>query len=439
MTVVEARPSARHTLIRLHPLIRLVLRRGPGLDERQRSAILRRVVRWCQELVEREPQLSMTAVSTSVHTRLRQVMADPRHVSEESAEDQAEDSARESSEQPPSAPSGDETLLEDLDAVEARRRAAVRELMDSLNGLQGSILKLAVGDGLNDVEIAARAGIASDQVGHIGAELLRKLEDAWLAADPVAGRLSDSPAAEDALFFHYIAYVRGKLDPDRMNLTESHAFRYVRNGSRIAALQVVYDQIRAGEWKPKVTVARGKRAPVAAVAGTSVAVVAAGILTSLVVISSIGREELRAGGTEMSILEPAPLPSGLSVPVESPHAETLEEAIAAYSREDYSEAAESWRRLYDGGATIPDLGLYLGVSQFLSGDSRGAVHTLARQVPMGTRGIPYHFYRAQALLVLGRVEEAREELRAVLSSGDSGYRADAERQLTTLLTPQANR
>jgi hypothetical protein len=434
MTAVRAEAPVREALIRLHPLILTVLRRGKRLDDKTREAIFERTLEWCCDLVRREPSLPVQSIGTSVHTRLRQLMSEPKLALPLGGDGSPGEGDAKADGVP-------RALREEAEGIMEARVAAIQAFLDSLEDPHARVLRLSVGDGLTDLEVAARTGLGSEQVNGILVDITKRMEYVWLAAAPGFDSPGGPSGDDEAWVFHYIPYVRGKLDPDRTNFTENHAFRYVRAGARLAALQCVVDRIRSGEWKrtaPKAEEAAGRKQRSALpVLGGIAAAVVVGALAAFIVVSSLGNHAFERRGSEMSILQPAEIPPGLSMGGASPHAATLEQAVAAYRAGDYERASEHWQRLYDAGARVPDLGLYLGVSQLLEGRPRRAVETQARQVPPGQAGVPYHFYRAQSLLVLGRVEEAREELRVVLASGESGYKSDAERQLTTLLSPPA--
>jgi tetratricopeptide (TPR) repeat protein len=228
------------------------------------------------------------------------------------------------------------------------------------------------------------------------------------------------------------------LDPDRKNRVEEHAFLCARCGVRLASLQAAHDFVRTGNGLAGPVAAKEdgtKRGKTPGVVVWIVAALASAAATAILLLGTLDRDEMQASAKRLSALDPPEIPASTSLPSDSPHLETFRRAVAAYERGSYSEAAREWERLYEAEASVRDLGLYLGVSQLIEGRAEEAAATLARSLPEGEAATPYHFYRAQALLVAGHVEEAREELRVVLSAGESIYREDAARQLTSLLGP----
>lgn len=441
MTVVDAEASVRETLTRLHPLIRIVLKHDSRIDEAVGRAILESVEESICRQIGRELDLDSASIDISAHTRLRELMSDSRLVRGVSAETSAGEDTPGGTEAAASTatPTQASALREEVDAAIEARTQAVSELLGSADELNASFIRLYVGEGLSDVEIARRLDISSEHIARLREDLLTKLENVWLGMNPSEAPSDKVPSCFDPSWsYHFVPYVRGKLDPDRTNYIEGHAFRCLRCGARLGGLQAVIDRIRSGEWAPS---AGGKARP-AQSAGLKVlgiaAVIVVGLLSVFLVRSSIVFDGVHSALSEVSVFQPVEIPAGLSLPEGSPYAATLSEALEAYNRKGYAESADGWQRLYDAGVRVSNLTLYLGVSQLLASRAEDAAVTLARQVPSGTEGTPYHFYRAQSLLVLGRVEEAREELRGVLAAGESPYREQAETQLTALLGHPGN-
>lgn len=444
MAVVEAEASIREQLTRLHPLIQIALKHGGRVDDEVGAQILEKVEAWTCELMRREPHLDPGSLGITVHTRLRELMAEAQLFREvKSTEDAAKKEATKEAEEvaePETTKCLGESVAPEIEMVSADRRQAVAEILANAQGQFADFIKLYVGEGLPDLEIAHRLGITSDDVERLRADLLAKLENAWLGADPSIDSPDEAPPCFDAIwFYHFVTYVRGKLDPDRMNYVEGHAFRCLRCGARLGGLQTIIDQIRSGAWKGdagKTSAAKTrKRRSTGGMFLGGAAVIIMGMLSAFLVQSSVGPDGAQSKTSEISVLQPVEIPEGMALPDGSRHAATLSATIRAYNQRNYARAADGWERLHEAGARVSNLTLYIGVSQLLAGRAGRAAVTLAREVPPGHEGTPYHFYRAQSLLVLGRVEEAREELRRVLAVGDSPYREQAEIQLTALLSP----
>jgi hypothetical protein len=444
MAVVEAETSVRDQLTRLHPLIQIALKHGARVDDEAGARILGKVEAWICELLHREPHLDPGSLGITVHTRLRELMADAQlfRDGKETGDGEKKEATKEAEEADASGATSclEESLATEIETVTAARRQAVREILEGAKGRTADFIKLYVGEGLPDLEIARRLGIASDDMERMKEDLLARLESAWLSADPSMDSPHEAPPCFDSTwFYHFVTYVRGKLDPDRKNYIEGHAFRCVRCGARLGGLQMIIDQIRSGSWtgdaeRPAAAKVRRRGSTGGMILG-AVAVIIVGTLSAFLVQSSVGPDGGQSTTSEISVLQPVEIPEDMSLPEGARHTATLSATIRAYKQRDYARAAEGWERLHAGGARVSNLTLYLGVSQLLAGRAGRAVVTLAREVPFGPEGIPYYFYRAQSLLVLGRVEEAREELRRVLALGESDYREQAEIQLTALLSP----
>jgi DNA-directed RNA polymerase specialized sigma24 family protein len=408
------------------PLVDLVLRHGKGLDEGLRTAIRKELEEEAARLWGRDPELPPEAVATALHTRLRELMAESRLARTDRgclqlpAEEEAPEGA------PKESPSG-------APPPAARRRSeALRVALEALPPIWKEILRLQLVAGADRVAIARALGMSTEEVGEAAEAALARLATAWLESGPEKKRWEELPPCNEPYWsHHFAAYVRGDLDPDRKNVVEEHAFRCRRCATRLLALQQAYDMKVSSSPPSPVKQVREKRAT-AWIGGFLVTGIAL-FLVLLAVQSVLGKGERLTKAREVSVLRPIRMPTNPPLPEDPALRELWKEAVTSYQRGDYAKAAERLAKLYDSGAEIPNLGLYLGVSQLLAGQAKDAARTLARQVPEGAPGVAHHFYRAQALLMLGRVEEAREELRAVLASGASVFRRDAERQLTVLM------
>lgn len=111
-------------------------------------------------------------------------------------------------------------------------------------------------------------------------------------------------------------------------------------------------------------------------------------------------------------------PLYLGIPVRADPATSADSlfaaAMAAYAAERYSEAAPALRAALRAGVDSAPAEFFLAASVLMSGDAKEAETGFGRVIALGDT--PYrpeaHFYRAKALLRLGRSTEAVTDLRS---------------------------
>ena len=161
---------------------------------------------------------------------------------------------------------------------------------------------------------------------------------------------------------------------------------------------------------PEVKAAPPRRSWVALGAGLGLAA-AAGISAILLLPSTRPSAEL----TRLGAVGQAPLYLGVPVRADQPaSAESLfAQAMAAYASEDYSAAAPALRAALRAGVDSAPAEFFLAASLLMNGEAEDAAAGFGRVIALGDT--PYrleaHFYRAKALLRVGRATEALADLR----------------------------
>jgi tetratricopeptide (TPR) repeat protein len=177
---------------------------------------------------------------------------------------------------------------------------------------------------------------------------------------------------------------------------------------------------------PTVRVVPARRSWVTFGAGLGLAA-AAGLAAVLLLPSSRPSAEL----TRLGAVAQAPL--YLGVPVRADPAASADSlfgaAMASYAAERYSEAAPALRAALRAGVDSAPAEFFLAASVLMRGDPEEAEAGFARVIALGDT--PYrpeaHFYRAKALLRLGRRTEALADLRSAAAL--EGIIADQARAL----------
>ncbi|MBU1698695.1 MAG: hypothetical protein KJ970_04180 [Candidatus Eisenbacteria bacterium] len=429
-------------LVWFNPMIRTTLRHAVNIDEEMAKIILGRMELEVIQQVERNPGIPQERLGGILHTRLHELMARSGSLRAEGAASKAPSEG-----DSPTVPDGPRERVEGVQVKIRARTETIRRSLNDLDELPREILRQRYLKGLNDSQIASELDLSSEVVSRMAETSLVNLLGVYLGPDAKTLPATSEPGCcQDFWRVPFTNYVRNQLDPDTTHLLESQGFKCRRCGGMIVLLHTILDVFRSGEsaaggtrksnagegFPERESIGRSRLK----IVGGAFATLLIGIIVALFVQSSVGREQMIGPSQEMTILQPVPVDSEFAMPAASPYIGDYERAVTAYEKGQYSVALGRWERLYTEGVPVPNLLLYLGVTQLLSGKVEEAAQTLVRHVPQGSAGIPYHFYRAQALLIIGRVEEAREELRAVLAGGESSYRDDAERQLTTLLSPR---
>jgi len=161
---------------------------------------------------------------------------------------------------------------------------------------------------------------------------------------------------------------------------------------------------------PTVKAVPARRSWVTFGAGLGLAA-AAGLAAVLLLPSTRPSAEV----TRLGAVGQAPLYLGVPVRADQPaSADSLfGKAMAAYASEDYSEAAPALRAALRAGVDSAPAEFFLAASLLMSGDPEEAETGFGRVIALGDT--PYrpeaHFYRAKALLRLGRVADALADLR----------------------------
>ena len=139
---------------------------------------------------------------------------------------------------------------------------------------------------------------------------------------------------------------------------------------------------------------------------------AAGLAAVLLLPSARPSAEL----TRLGAVGQAPLYLGVPVRADQPaSADSLfGKAMAAYAAERYAEAAPVLHAALRAGVDSAPAEFFLAASVLMSGDAEAAATGFGRVIALGDT--PYrpeaHFYRAKALLRLGRIAEALADLRS---------------------------
>ena len=176
---------------------------------------------------------------------------------------------------------------------------------------------------------------------------------------------------------------------------------------------------------PPVEAVPSRRSWVTLGAGLGLAA-AAGLAAVLLLPSTRPSAEL----TRLGAVGQAPLYLGVPVRADQPaSADSLfGKAMAAYAAERYSEAAPALRAALRAGVDSAPAEFFLASSVLMSGEAEDAATGFGRVIALGDT--PYrpeaHFYRAKALLRLGRTSEALADLRrAAALPGVIGTHANA--------------
>ena len=162
---------------------------------------------------------------------------------------------------------------------------------------------------------------------------------------------------------------------------------------------------------PTVRAVPARRSWVTLGAGLGLAA-AAGIAAVVLLPSTRPSAEL----TRLGAVGQAPLYLGVPVRADQPaSADSLfGKAMAAYAAERYAEAAPALRAALRAGVDSAPAEFFLAASVLMNGDPEDAETGFARVIALGDT--PYrpeaHFYRAKALLRLGRRTEALTDLRS---------------------------
>jgi tetratricopeptide (TPR) repeat protein len=162
---------------------------------------------------------------------------------------------------------------------------------------------------------------------------------------------------------------------------------------------------------PSVRAVPARRSWVTLGAGLGLAA-AAGLAAVLLLPSTRPSAEL----TQLGAVGQAPLYLGVPVRADQPaSADSLfGKAMAAYGSEDYTEAAPALRAALRAGVDSAPAEFFLAASVLMHGDAEQAEAGFARVIALGDT--PYrleaYFYRAKALLRLGRTTDALADLQS---------------------------
>jgi tetratricopeptide (TPR) repeat protein len=104
-------------------------------------------------------------------------------------------------------------------------------------------------------------------------------------------------------------------------------------------------------------------------------------------------------------------------------------AMTAYVARRYDDAASGLRAALAAGVDTIPATFFMASAHLMGGHPREAAETYARLIAVGANASAYlpeaHYYRARALLQLGRGDDALKELSAVSRDSDRGAAAAA--------------
>lgn len=214
-------------------------------------------------------------------------------------------------------------------------------------------------------------------------------------------------------------YTRGQLSPGEQDAFESHFLTCDRCQRAILVGAAARAELRGASALP---IRASPRWPLRI--GVAVAA-AAGLAAVLLLPRGEPPSSLRRLGdlTVAPIYLGIPVRAGAPLPGDS----IFDRAMAAYRDEYYGQAVVALRAALDAGVEAAPAEFFLAASQLMTGRPEPSVEGFGRVIALGAT--PYlaeaHYYRAKALLRLGRAADALRDLELASTNGATGAAARA--------------
>lgn len=221
-------------------------------------------------------------------------------------------------------------------------------------------------------------------------------------------------------------YLKGTLDPDLRDEFENHYFECETCLAMLQTVQTIQPVLAA---MPPPAIAKRPARLLAWIGLAAAATVAVVLLTwpkadSNRVVALPPAAETAPGALLLSEIQPAPYAPVLFRDGSASAGPSFAAAMGLYQEGRWESAAQA---LVKATPATPAAVHFSGVSFLLAGQTAAAMAALDKVIALGSNS-PFEeearFYRGQALLLTGRVPEARQELeRVVQGRGDYEARA----------------